>query len=260
MGKIHIDNLLGRYKSEEFKNLIKNWVGNLDGKKILKTDLREEAWGEDQILFSLSDSNCACFALDIEEETTKNAYMKQKSLGLFHKYVNADVRELPFKNDVFDAIISSSTLDHFKTTDDLINSLWELKRVTKPGGNLIIALNNKQNLNFYLLLKLEKVLGLIPYPVQFYSLKQLRKITDFLGLHIRDTSYIVHIISPFNSLLLLLRYCLKVKLVDALSSAGISLFRWLGNRKRSKFITGWFIVLNCTKKPEYQTYENHRAF
>jgi len=248
MEKIHIDKLLGRYKSEEFTNLIKSWIDNFDSKKILKTDLREEAFGDDEILFSLSNKNSAFFALDIEDDTSKKAYIRQRAYGFSHKYLTADVRELPFKNDVFDTIVSSSTLDHFNSEDDLIKSLLELKRVTKIGGNLIIALNNKHNVIFRLMLELERTFGLISYPVQFYSLNNLRKIIDSIGLTIRNESYIVHIISPCNGILLLLRRWINKDIVNRLAGMSIYLFRWLGNRKRSKSLSGWFIALNCAKE------------
>jgi len=40
--------------------------GNLDGKNVLKTDLREEAFWDDGIPFSLSNKYSAFFALDIK--------------------------------------------------------------------------------------------------------------------------------------------------------------------------------------------------
>lgn len=245
--KAHMDVLLGRYKSEEFRNLIKKWVGNLEGKNVLKTDLHEEAFGEDEILFSLSERGFKIFALDIAEQTTQSAHFVQKEKGFSHQYITADVRNLPFKDNIFDVILSSSTLDHFNLEKDLLKSLLELKRVIKLGGNLIITLNNKHNINFYLMLKLERILGLISYPVQFYSIHKLRKIVEEVGLSIQDRSYIVHIVSPLNSILLLLRRCANKNIVDRVAKFSISLFNWLGNR-RSKSLTGCFIALNCVKK------------
>ena len=53
----HIDSLLGKYKSTEFKNLVQRWVGSFENKRVLKTDLREEAYGDDEVLFSLPMSD-----------------------------------------------------------------------------------------------------------------------------------------------------------------------------------------------------------
>ena len=246
--KPHIDQVLGKYKSEEFRKLVKKWVNNGGCNKILKTDLREEAFGEDEILFSLSTKNSQICAVDISEETTKNAYIKQKVLNLDHQYVTADVRRLPFKDNTFDLILSNSTLDHFVMEDDLIRSLVELKRVMKPAGILIITINNKCNVNFFLLLKIERALRLIPYPVQSYRPKRLRHIFKAIDLPIHDEDVIVHIISPINSILLILRRFLNGDVLDKVAKRCIQLARWLGERKKTKMFTGWFIALKCVKE------------
>ncbi len=246
--KVYIDNVLGRYKNEEFLNLINKWVDNFSGKKVLKTDLWEEAFGDDGILFVSSSRDSAFFALDISIEITKKAHIKQRDRGFMHKYLTADTRNLPFKDNVFDAILSSSTLDHFSSPDDLIKSLLELKRVVKPGGEMIIALNNKYNINFYLMLKIERLLGLSHYPVQFYGIKQLNGIIDEIGLSILDTRYIVQIISPLNKLLILMRKYINKAIVDKIAEKSILLSRFFGNREKIKLFTSWFIVLKCIKE------------
>jgi len=162
--KSHIDTVLGKYKSEEFIRLVKKWSDNLEQKKVLKTDLREEAYGEDQVLFSLSDKNLRISAVDISEQTVREANMKRYIQGFLHNYITADVRNLPFKDDMFDLILSNSTLDHFTNQDDFKKSLLELKRVTNSKGLIIITLNNKHNVYFYLLLKVGRLFGFIPYP------------------------------------------------------------------------------------------------
>jgi ubiquinone/menaquinone biosynthesis C-methylase UbiE len=242
----HIDRILGRYKSEEFLSLLERWAENLGQKKLLKTDLNEEAFGADQILFSLPN-NLHIFGLDISEDTVRRANINQPKAGLIHNYIRADVRDLPFEKDTFDIILSTSTLDHFTNERDFIKSLLELKRIIKPTGLMIIAINNKHNLNFYLSLKIGRLLGLIPYPVQFYSLKKLKKIFQYIGLTIQDRDSIVHIISPINTVMLLFRRLMKNETIDKLSKKCVSFFRWLGIRKNIRTKTGWFIVLKCKK-------------
>jgi len=244
--KPHIDAILGKYKSDEFRSIVIKWIGSLRNKKVFKTDLREEAYGEDEILFSLPGKNLNIFAVDIAEETTRKAYLIQKEKGLTQNYITADVRGLPFRNNVFDIILSSSTLDHFTSEDDFLKSIFELKRVMKPGGSLIITINNRCNYNFYLTLKLEKLLSLKSYPVQSYSPNKLRKIFKAVGLHIQEDEAIVHIISPMNSVLLLLRRFIDKEKVDKMAKSCVSFARWLG-RKKTKLLTGWFIALKCVK-------------
>ena len=57
----------------------------------------------------------------------------------------ADVRSLPFADGTFDVVVSNSTLDHFRSRKELIASMRELNRVTRPGGELVLTLDNRAN-------------------------------------------------------------------------------------------------------------------
>lgn len=247
LDKTHIDPVLGRYKSDEFIRLVRSWIKTLGNKTVLKTDLREEAYGEDEVLFSLSDKDTMIVAIDITEETTKNAYIKQKENKLGHHYITSDVRNLPFRDNVFDAILSTSTLDHFNTENDFIKSLLELKRVIKPTGLMIITVNNKCNFIFYILLKLEKFLGLTSYPVNSFTPNKLKNILNSVGLNIQSKDAIVHIISPTNTILLLSRRFLNDKIIDKIARKCIYCAHCLSKVKKTKLLTGWFIALKCRK-------------
>ncbi len=59
--------------------------------------------------------------------------------------VSADVRALPFASDSFDAIVSNSTVDHLRDEPDAVLALAELARVLRPGGHLVITLDNPVN-------------------------------------------------------------------------------------------------------------------
>ena len=246
----HIDRILGRYKAEEFIDLIKRWTDGLVGKRVLKTDLCEEAFGEDQILFSLPSNNLHIFGLDICEETVKTANIRKALNGSSHNYIRADIRNLPFHNHAFDLVLSSSTLDHFINEDDLIRSLLELKRTIKSSGIIIAAFNNRHNLNFYFLLKLGRFFGIIPYPVQFYRPSRIKEIFKNVGLSIRAEEIIVHMISPLNKILLFMRRFIDNAIVDKLAARCILFFRWLSKRQKTKHRTGWFIAFECVKNKD----------
>ncbi len=243
----HIDSILGRYKAEEFISLLKKWADLSGNKRLLKTDLCEEAFGQDQILFSLPNKDLCIFGIDICEETVKRADITKELHGHTHNYIRADVRNLPFCNDSFDIVFSGSTLDHFTSEDDFIISITELKRVVKSAGTIIIALNNKGNTNFYFWLKAGRFFKVIPYPVQFYSLSRAKEILEGLGLTVLDEEAIVHIISPLNTILLFFRRFIDSHIIDRLAAKCVSLFRWLEKRKMIKYNTGWFIALRCIK-------------
>jgi SAM-dependent methyltransferase len=57
----------------------------------------------------------------------------------------ADVRRLPFQPDSFDVVFSGSSLDHFDSETEIVVALAELARVLRPGGCLILTLDNPTN-------------------------------------------------------------------------------------------------------------------
>ena len=57
----------------------------------------------------------------------------------------AEVRHLPFRDGEFDAVVSSSTLDHLDTVDEIAVALRELRRILRPGGELVVTLDNPAN-------------------------------------------------------------------------------------------------------------------
>ncbi len=240
--------VLGEYKSNEFICLVKKWSSNLKQVRLLKTDLCEEAFGADQVLFSLKNREMEIFALDVSEDITKIANNKMDGKGFKHRYLTADVRNLPFKEDAFSLILSTSTLDHFVVSDDLKKSLWELKRVLSPDGCMIIALNNKSNINFYSMLKLQEIFKFKPYLSRFYHLNSIRRIFKEVGLDIQEVEVIVHIVSPVNSILCLLRKFISDDIVDRIAQRCVLFFKWLGRQKKSKDLTGWFIVVKSVKQ------------
>lgn len=234
---------LGQYKAQEFVRIIKTWCNSFGSIKVLKTDLWEEAFEDDNILPFLIDSAAEIFAFDISDKITGRA----NSLSRGRHYLTADARNLPFKENTFDLILSTSTLDHFVNYDDLEAALIELKRVLKLNGSMIIALNNKHNPFFYLSLKAGRFLGLIPYVVRFYTLRELKMIFKKLGLAVEDYDSIVHIIGPLNTVSVLLKKIFGRKAVDFFIKRGAYFFKWLGRRQATKFFTGWFLVFKLTK-------------
>lgn len=73
---------------------------------------------------------------DINElKTQKGVFKNAKIAG---RYVKADVRQLPFKDNWADYIIASEILEHIPLKD-LNNTLREWVRVLKPGGRMVIT-------------------------------------------------------------------------------------------------------------------------
>lgn len=234
----------GVYKKNEHIRLISEWIGETEDLNILKTDLFEEALGPDQFLFDMFQRD-RVFGIDISQFVVNMADIKAKNLRRRCYFKTGDVRKLPYKDEMFDVIISNSTLDHFKK-DNLLGALLELKRVLKKNGKLILTMNNKHNINFYSVLRIGRFLRLIPYPVEFYTIKEIKRIINKAGLMIKDTTAIVHLISPANKMLLCLRYVLGSYLINVISGFLVKVARILG-RAKTRFFTGWFSAFLITK-------------
>lgn len=96
-------------------------------------------------------------------------------------YVYADLRDLIFRDDCFDAVVCISTLEHigmdntqlythdrsFKESrsTDYLRALSELKRVLKPGGKLLITVpfGKRANLGWLQQYDLEMVNGIVEH-------------------------------------------------------------------------------------------------
>ncbi|MFC2061712.1 class I SAM-dependent methyltransferase [Elusimicrobiota bacterium] len=239
----YIDKILGIYKREEHIKLINKWMGKLSNIKILKTDLHEEALGSDHILFHLAGQDNAVFAIDISQKIVDKAKERAEQYGIdAHNYIAADVRHLPFEESLFDLVISTSTLDHFPEKD-LKTSLSGLKRVLKPDGILILTVNNKQNYNFFIMLKLGRLLRIIPYPVKFYSREEISDIAEGTGFIVEETASIVHIPCPLNKMLILGKKLISSKIIDKWTSRSINIFK----KSAKGYRTAWFIALKLRK-------------
>ena len=73
--------------------------------------------------------------LDISIVALMDARDRIKSHGLF---VVADIAHMPFKNDVFDDIVSLHTIHHLPP-EEYRPAYFELKRVLKPGGTAVVV-------------------------------------------------------------------------------------------------------------------------
>jgi SAM-dependent methyltransferase len=143
---------------------------------VLKTDLFDEAVG--QGVYPLLKSAAEhVHGIDLATSICLLAASRYADISA----VASDVRRIPFRRGAFDVVVSLSTLDHFESVLDIETGLRELFFALKPGGCLLMTLDNLSNpivrvrnaTPWWLL----KKSGLTPYPVGV-SLGQ----TDFCGL------------------------------------------------------------------------------
>jgi hypothetical protein len=85
-----------------------------------------------------------------------------------------------------------STLDHFESKEDIGRSLDEMTRVLRPGGVLLITLDNPRNLSYHLLRWMSRR-GWTPYELgETVSLDALKRMLIGRGLLIQTTGYLIH--------------------------------------------------------------------
>ena len=158
----------------------------------LKTDLFDEVAGRGIVRY-LSDSGFRTTGIDISPIVVTEAVRRNPELQAYC----ADVRALPFADASFDVIYSGSTLDHFATLADLVQSMKELVRVLRPSGRLLLTLDNPLNPLVWLrngpFLKLLRRSGVVPYQVGVtLGHRQLTALVRSCGLEVLQTTAILH--------------------------------------------------------------------
>jgi SAM-dependent methyltransferase len=160
--------------------------------RLLKTDLFDEAVNDGLVAW-LSTRAETVVGIDLARTTVQAALTRHHGL----RALAADVRCLPFADGDFDTVVSNSTLDHFRTSAELADSIKELSRVLRPGGELYLTLDNPLNplvaLRNALPFRLLNRFGLLPYFVGATCGPQpLRAELERAGLHVLQEGTLLH--------------------------------------------------------------------
>jgi SAM-dependent methyltransferase len=108
-----------------------------------------------------------------------------------------DVRHLALRPASFDVVLSPSTLDHFADERDIALSLAQIRETLRPGGHLLVALDNPTNP----VLRLREAVyglagpigGVIPFPMgRTLSRAGLVTMLEAVGFEVLDSGYLVH--------------------------------------------------------------------
>ncbi len=178
-------------KRSEHQRFIRKWTGVCPSGLILKTDLFEDAFGLDTIVFDLYPPGCArLVGMDIAPTTVRAACARATTQPL-HGLV-ADLRALPIRSESLDLVVSTSTLDHFPTRAEFRLALSQICAALKPGGTLVITLDNPLN-PLYGALRLASRIGWTPFPLGHTPAPwQLTRALRRHGMDVLDRGWLIH--------------------------------------------------------------------
>jgi SAM-dependent methyltransferase len=240
----YLDELVAEQKRREHQKLIRRWTAGRRPTGILKTDVFEEAHGSDQILFDLFDDTTLTIGMDVSFATVSKA--RERCPRPAVTFCAADARRLPIRSNSIGLILSTSTLDHFDTRAEFEQSLAELVRILRPGGELIITLDNAYNPWYYPLRWVSRR-GSAPFPLGYTApLGELKRQLQALGLAIVDSETLIHNPRLVSSGIFTgLRMALG-RFADFPIRALLWLFA-LGDHLPTRWISGCFIAVRAAK-------------
>jgi len=170
------------YYFECEKGLFERHFPSLSGKKVFKTDLWDEAKNS-QILRWAAEKGAEVYGVDISLTISKIARNLFESKGLDQRFVNSDLREIPFADHSFDLLYSMGTIEHFP---EYFRAITECHRVLRRNGLAIIGVPNKFDPFLRpLMVTILNGLGLYSYGLEkSFSMRQLEKMLEKAGFQI----------------------------------------------------------------------------
>lgn len=177
---------------------IERWLGTVEPagptgcRRLLKTDLFDEVAGRG-LIRRVASSARHVTGIDVSPVIVAEAAARNPGL----EAVVADVRRLPFADATFDDVFSGSTLDHFDTVADIDVALRELARVLRPGGRIVVSLDNPANPLVAIrngpLQGLLRRTGIVPYPVgATVGRRSLEAAIGGAGFVLRESTSLMH--------------------------------------------------------------------
>ena len=188
-----MDPLLAEQFRQTHLRLCRSWAPDTENPRVLKTDVFGEATCPPRAFSWDLGQPEKLVAVDISFGLTQAAHENAVQLGYgAASYVASDARILPFADDSFDLVVSDSTLDHFHDTSDIAVGIRELVRVLRPGGVLVVTLDNPHNLTEPLF-RFWLSLGRGPYFIgKTLSLRSLQRVMREEGLEVTHSTAIIH--------------------------------------------------------------------
>lgn len=227
--------------------LLARWLPKARLQCLLKTDVFDEAFGEG--LYPMLASKAKHVVnMDISISTLEQARARYPEL----QAVKADVRCLPYADRAFDIVVSNSTLDHFTSRDQIVESLRELSRTLAPNGQLLLTMDNLANPTLWLRNALPfrwlNRLGLVPYYVGVTcGPRRLRRYLKQAGFDMIETTAILH--CPRIVAVALSRY-VKRRAGEQTQQRFLRLLLSFERLERwpTRYLTGYFVAIRAAKR------------
>ncbi|MFQ5836312.1 MAG: methyltransferase domain-containing protein [Candidatus Bathyarchaeia archaeon] len=120
------------FYDETMRETIVNWAGVREGSLVLDVGCGT-GYTTEGILKKLSDGEVVC--LDFTRQQLEKAVIKLRERGNT-MFLMGDAENLPFKEDVFDTVLSTGAIEYFPNPK---RDIQEMSRVAKPGGKVAIV-------------------------------------------------------------------------------------------------------------------------
>jgi SAM-dependent methyltransferase len=245
-GKAHPQALWRAHSDAVNRQLLARWLPKGRVRRLLKTDVFDEACGDGLYSFLASRAE-RVVGMDLSASTLLSA--RTQNAGLCA--VGADTRRLPFADGVFDVVVSNSTLDHFRSHSEIVASLRELCRALRPGGQLLLTLDNPANplvgLRNALPFGLLHRLGVLPYYVgATYGPRTLRRLLPQVGFEVLEVNAVLHCPRLFAVAIARMLEGRAVRETQKRFLGLLATFERLAHWP-TRFMTGYFVVVRARK-------------
>jgi SAM-dependent methyltransferase len=108
------------------------------------------------------------------------------------QFLAADARGLPLRTASLDLVLSTSTLDHFDSRREFVAAISEIARVLRPGGRLVLTIDNPSNPLYWPLRWLGRTRW-VPFPFGYSpSGPRLREMLADAGLEVIACETLIH--------------------------------------------------------------------
>jgi SAM-dependent methyltransferase len=243
------DDILAEHYRHSHLNLLSGWIDFSKPQNILKTDLFAEAICPTRsFAWEIMKKPSSFTGIDISSDICRMA--RETSAGIVPNrspaFASCDLRQLPFAGNSFDVIVSDSSLDHYRKKSEIKIAIKELVRILKPGGTLVITMDNKSNFTEPLF-RLWILFNLAPYFIgKTYTMKELKQALDKAGLEIVESCTLIHNPRFFTKVMIAAFRRFFPRRCDTWTKKRLAFYDSLGN-KRTKYLTAQFIAVKAVK-------------